>query len=62
MTFHVIEAGEPSIADEIDLVLARIEAVDDVMADRLRKYEQVFAAGAGQKIIAGPGKYTPFTS
>ena len=39
MIVHIIEAGKPGIADEIDLVLAGIEAVDDVVADRLRENE-----------------------
>ena len=52
MILHIIEAGKPGIADEIDLVLAGIEAVDDVVADRLSENEQVLAARAGQVIVA----------
>src|SRR5262249_24520548 len=40
MAFHVIEAGESSITDELNPILARIEAIDDVMADWLREDEQ----------------------
>src|SRR5262245_21156177 len=52
MPFHVVEAGKTGIADEIDLVLAGIEAVDRVMSDRLRKNKQVLTTRAGQVILA----------
>src|SRR6266849_9253983 len=56
MTFHVIEARKPGIADEIDLVLAGIEVVDGVVADWLCEDEYVLTARSGQEIIVRQGK------
>ena len=48
----VAEAGEASIADEIDLIVDGIVVVDRVVTDRLREHELIVAAGAGQGVIA----------
>ena len=51
MTFNILEAGKPGIADEVDLILVGIEAVDGVVADRLCEDEQVLAARSGEEIL-----------
>ena len=43
MTFHVIEAGKSRKADEVNFIVAGVEIVDGVVADRLREDEQIVA-------------------
>ncbi len=52
MRDNIGEALESGIADEIDLVLSDIEAVDDVVADRLREYELIRAARTGEVVVS----------
>ena len=50
------EARDAVVADEVDAVGRDVEAVHDVIADRLREDELVRRRRAGQRIVARPGE------
>ncbi len=56
MRLDVGEAREPGVADQINLIVRSIEAVDRVVADRLCEHELVVTGRSSQEVVIRPGE------